>query len=119
MSAVAILAVVFGGVAVISAIDGYFSLERRKIDAALRQQEINDGVPPGTYSRPYKNRKAYRKAQKEFEQMREDMFQNKNFKNDEEIRSELIKGIKNLQQRIDNIDIIMQNRNEKEKENEN
>ncbi len=117
MTAVWIVGIVFAGVIALSAIDGYFSLEKRKIDAALRQQEINDGVAPGTYARPYKNKKAYKKAQKEFNEMREKMGSNpqneSRAKTEEEIRAELIKGIQNLQQRIDNIDTIMSSKQEK------
>ena len=124
MTAVWMVAIVFMGVIGIAAVDGYFSLEKRKIDAALRQQEINDGVAPGTYARPYKNKKAYRKAQKDFEEMRKQPnfnAQQNNVKSEDEIRAELINGIQNLQQRIDNIDTIMASRQKEEesKKNEN
>jgi hypothetical protein len=122
MTAVWIVAVVFLGVIGIVAVDGYFSLEKRKIDSVLRQQEINDGVAPGTYSRPYRGKKAYRKAQKEFEKAQSLNAENaktERQKSEEEVRAELIRGIKDLQQRIDNIDTIMESKKHTKENNNN
>lgn len=121
MAAVFIVLICCLAVIALTAIDGHFSLEKRKIDAILRQQEINDGVAPGTYSRPYKNKKAYRKAQKEFNEMKAQMDSSsqKEAKSEEQIREELIAGIKNLQERIDNIDTIMSSKQENKERGEN
>lgn len=117
-----------GAVIALVAIDGFYSIQKRKIDADLRRQEMEAGYPPGTYSRPSKkNKQAYEKNQKEAERRerkqskKETMFDKFNEKKDEVFhtnevdaeREELLKGINNLNSRIDNIEIIMASKKEK------
>lgn len=114
-----------GAVIALAAIDGFYSVQKRKIDADLRRQEMEAGYPPGTYSRPSKkNKQNYEKAQKEADrrerrEAKETMFDKfSDFKNevnpDEDAeREELLKGINNLNSRIDNIEIIMTSKKEK------
>ena len=52
----------------IMAISGqYFETKQKKmkIEAALRQQEMENGYAPGTYSRVYTSKSEYRKFEKE------------------------------------------------------
>ena len=73
-------------------------MKRMKIEAALRQMEMEKGYAPGTYSRMSNSRKSRKEAAKaaEINEMAE--------------REALEKGIKDLQDRIDNIDLIMKNK---------
>lgn len=73
-------------------------MKKMKIEAALRQMEMEKGYAPGTYSRMSTSRKSKKEAAKaaELNEMAE--------------REALEKGIRDLQDRIDNIDLIMKNK---------
>ena len=73
-------------------------MKKMKIEAALRQMEMEKGYAPGTYSRMSTSRKAKKEAKMEAEL------------NEKAERETLEKGIRDLQDRIDNIDLIMKNR---------
>ena len=73
-------------------------MKRMKIEAALRQMEMEKGYAPGTYSRMSTSKKAMKEARREAEI------------NEIAEREALEKGIKDLQDRIDNIDLIMKNK---------
>ena len=49
--AVIIVAIVFGSLIAITAIEKAFDLKKRKLEAEIRMQELRAGVAPGTYSR--------------------------------------------------------------------
>lgn len=105
MQAIAILVVIFSFLIIVTAIEGKFKRDKQKMEAALRMREMESGYPPGTYSSYTKKRNkkfavdgvnafAEKQAQKEL----------------------LMKGIDELQQRLDNIETIMQSRKAYEKE---
>lgn len=110
MEAVFILIVIFSFIIIISSIDEKSKMNKRKMDAALRMREMESGYPPGTYSgyNP-KNRKKNRSKHDDFPPMPEPGKQDQ--------RELLKKGIDDLQQRLDNIETIMQSRKAQEKEN--
>ncbi|MDT4762617.1 hypothetical protein [Sphaerochaeta sp. PS] len=108
MEAVMILIVIFVFIIVITSIDESFKMKRRKMDAALKMREMEGGYAPGTYSAyNYKRRRRHSKVEG-FTPMEET--------NRESQRELLKKGIDDLQQRLDNIEIIMQSRKAHEKE---
>ncbi len=93
----------------------------RKMEAALRQQEMESGVAPGTYTgkRARKDaERAYKTAARHDKYMRKhhrDLDDPPVFTSPDEVQTErdrLKNGIDNLQQRIDNIEVIMRSRNE-------
>jgi hypothetical protein len=87
MEPVLILSVIFTFIIIISTIDHRYNLRKKKIDAALRMREMEMGLPPGTYS------STKVKSGKK--------------------RAELKKGIDDLQQRLANLETIMNNRKAK------
>ncbi len=101
---IGIVAVVFTFVTIVS-IAGIISetkLKKMKIEAALRKAEMEHGYAPGTYSRSF-----YSKKDKDFEA---DL--NEWEKKREISREELEKGIRDLEKRIENIDLIMKEKKE-------
>ena len=111
MEAVLILIVIFSFIIIISTLDEKAKLQKRKMDAALRMREMESGYPPGTYSGyspRHKRRKGSKNDNFDFPPMGEP--------NKESQREVLKKGIDDLQQRLDNIETIMQSRKAQEKE---
>lgn len=109
MEAVFILIVIFSFIIIISTLDEKFKMNKRKMDAALRMREMESGYPPGTYSGySHKYRKRKRSKDDDFPSMEE--------ASKESQRELLKKGIDDLQQRLDNIETIMQSRKAQEKE---
>ena len=102
----------------IMAISGqYFETKQKKmkIEAALRQQEMENGYAPGTYSRVYTSKSEYRKFEKEQKKSRKrgvDPAMNDRARERSE-REALEKGIEDLQRRIDDIDLIIRTKNGK------
>ena len=82
-----------------------FDLKKRKLEAEIRMQELRAGVAPGTYSRISKKdlKKNARKGK-----ANEDLGVHQNTEAEE--REELLRGIADLKERIDNIDTIMASR---------
>ena len=109
--AAVIVAIVFGSLIAITAIEKAFDLKKRKIEAEIRMQELRAGVAPGTYSRISKKdlKKNARKDKSE-----ESLGEKQNTEAEE--REELLKGIANLKERIDNIDTIMASRKQNAEE---
>ena len=109
--AVVIVAIVCGSLIAITAIEKSFQLKKRKIEAEIRMQELRAGVAPGTYSRISKKdlKKSARKDKSE-----ESLGEKQNTEAEE--REELLKGIANLKERIDNIDTIMASRKQNAEE---
>ncbi|MDD3902485.1 MAG: hypothetical protein PHO09_02250 [Sphaerochaeta sp.] len=110
MEAIWILTVIFTFIIVISSIDNRHNLKKKKIDAAIRMQEMEMGIPPGTYS-GFKPRKRPVKGCKKSKGM-EDEDPMGTWKRETD-RADLKKGIDNLQQRLENIETIMNSRREK------
>ena len=111
MDAVEILSVIFFFIIVISIIDNRHTLKKKKIDAAIRMQEMEMGIPPGTYSTGFKPRKRPAKGCNK-NKGREDEDPMTTWKRETD-RADLKKGIDNLQQRLENIETIMNSRREK------
>ena len=103
--AVIIVAIVFGSLIAITAIEKAFDLKKRKLEAEIRMQELRAGVAPGTYSRISK--KDLKKNSRK-EKANEDLGVHQNTEAEE--REELLRGIVDLKERIDNIDTIMASR---------
>ena len=103
MEPVLILSVIFTFIIIISTIDHRYNLRKKKIDAALRMREMEMGLPPGTYSstkiKSGKNRNTVDPSFTEWKQTSN--------------RTELKKGIDDLQQRLANLETIMNNRKAK------
>lgn len=93
--------------------------KKMKIEAVLRKAEIEKGYAPGTYSRSFSSRKAYKEFTKEMKRRKRKGEDYSAYLNEEEERKALEKGIRDLEKRIENIDIIMKEKNKKtEKEND-
>ncbi len=103
--AVVIVAIVFGSLIAITAIEKAYDLKKRKLEAEIRMRELEAGVAPGTYSRISKKdlKKKARKDAKDDEGRSEKL-------SETEEREELLRGISDLKERIDNIDTIMASR---------
>ncbi|ADY14744.1 hypothetical protein [Sphaerochaeta globosa] len=104
MEAIWILSVIFTFIIIISTIDNRYNLRKKKIDAALRMREMEMGLPPGTYSST-KLKGGKRKGDMDAASFTE-WKQTSN-------RTELKKGIDDLQQRLANLETIMNNRRAK------
>lgn len=103
--AVVIVAIVFGSLIAITAIEKAYDLKKRKLEAEIRMKELNAGVAPGTYSRISK-KDLKKNARKEAKGM---VDENERMSEASE-REELLRGISDLKERIDNIDTIMASR---------
>ncbi|MDY4611515.1 MAG: hypothetical protein SPD11_12975 [Sphaerochaetaceae bacterium] len=113
---IAIVAIVFGSIVSIVKAGCDHELQEKKIEAALRQQEMENGAAPGTYT----GKRTRKQAEKAFKAAaRQERYRRRHHLDDQEYdepdieteRERLKKGIDNLQQRIDNIEIIMKSRN--------
>ncbi|MGH0052025.1 MAG: hypothetical protein ACQ5SW_01375 [Sphaerochaetaceae bacterium] len=102
MEAIWILTVIFTFIIIISFIDNRYNLRKKKIEAALRMREMEMGYPPGTYSNQ-RNRR--RKKGAAGEPSFTEWKQGTN-------RTELKKGIDELQGRLANLETIMNSRKE-------
>ncbi len=114
MEAVFILIVIFAFIIIISTLDEKFKVNKRKMDADLRMREMESGYPPGTYSGynpKHKKRKRSKNDDEDF------AFSSMGEPAKEAQREVLKKGIDDLQQRLDNIETIMQSRKAQDKEN--
>ncbi|MGE4583963.1 MAG: hypothetical protein AB7C91_04885 [Sphaerochaeta sp.] len=105
MQAVWILSVIFTFIIIVSTIDHRYTLRKKKIEAALRMREMEMGFPPGTYSDV---RIKHGKGKKDASWDPSFVAWQQGSK-----REELKKGINDLQQRLANLETIMNNRREK------
>ena len=87
--------------------------KKMKIEAVLRKAEIEKGYAPGTYSRSFSSRKAYKEFTKEMKKRKKNGEPDFPLKNDREERAALEKGIRDLEKRIENIDLIMKEKSKK------
>ncbi len=103
--AVLIVAIVCSSLIAIIAIEKAYDFKKRKFEAEIRMKELNAGVAPGTYSRISKKdlKKNARKKAKGMIDENEKM-------SEASEREELLRGISDLKERIDNIDTIMASR---------
>lgn len=126
MSAVIpILAIIFPFIVIIVIADNIHEekIKKMKIEAALREAEMEKGYAPGTYSRSFSSKAAYKEFERQAKRDRKnrkrdpEAFEKSPF-NEKEEREALEKGIKNLQERIDNIETIMKDKARRNKEGE-
>ncbi len=115
MEAVFILIVIFSFIIIISTLDEKAKANKRKMDAALRMREMESGYPPGTYS-GYNPKHRKRKRSKNDDDDFDFDFSSMAGPSKENQREVLKKGIEDLQQRLDNIETIMQSRKAADKE---
>ncbi len=122
---VPILAIIFPFIIVIVIADNIHEekIRKMKIEAALREAEMERGYAPGTYSRSFSSKAAYKEFERQAKRDRKNRKRNPgSFEqapfNEKEEREALEKGIRNLQERIDNIETIMKDKARKKKEKE-
>lgn len=94
-----------------------YNKDRMKIEAALREEEMRRGYMPGTFSRSFSSKKAYREMKKETKKAAKhartvDDMKYQGPHDDFMDREDLEKAISDLEARISNLDTIM-----KEKKN--
>ncbi|AEV29837.1 hypothetical protein SpiGrapes_2050 [Sphaerochaeta pleomorpha str. Grapes] len=107
MEAAWILVVIFSFVIIISAINNRHELKKKKLDAALRMQEMSQGIKPGTYS---SLRRRDRRRERKHTEGTADEGDGTGAWEKENNRAQLKKGIDDLQKRLDNIETIMNSR---------
>ena len=83
-------------------------VKRMMIEATLREEEMKRGYPPGTYSRTFSSKAAYKEMKKMDRQYKKSGF-TKEYHDDLE-REHLEKGINDLEERIKNLDEILGSR---------
>jgi len=113
--AIPITAIIVFGIIVLAAMDNYYNLKKKKIDAELRMREMEAGVAPGTYSRLSKKELRKAKRRKEKDTFSEESQEERDDPQAE--REALLKGIKDLKSRIDNIDTIISDKKAHKGEN--
>ncbi|MFA6844355.1 MAG: hypothetical protein WCR02_01375 [Sphaerochaetaceae bacterium] len=118
METVLILAVIFCGAIVLSAIEKKAEVRKKKIEATLRMEEMEQGYEPGTYSNfKEKRQKDYphSKVKHLHHEMEEaaEISQKKTME-----REQLKKGINGLEERLNNIETIMSSRQSNKEEKE-
>jgi len=107
MEAAWILVVIFSFVIIISSINNRHELKKKKLEAALRMQEMAQGIRPGTYS---SMRRKDRKRDRKHGTESKDEADGTGSWQQESNRAHLKKGIDDLQKRLDNIETIMNSR---------
>lgn len=113
--AVGIVAVIAGSIIAIIAMIQNYNEKKMKIEAALREEEIKHGYMPGTYSRSFSSKKAYKEMKKYNKKHSKDpSFEDFRMPGASERmeKEDLEKAISDLEARIANLDTIM-----KEKKN--
>ena len=88
------------------------SKERMKIEAALREEEMRRGYMPGTFSRSFSSKKAYKEMMKEAKRSAKHASSAEDMKyqgphDDLMDKEDLEKAISDLEERINNLDTIM------------
>lgn len=106
---VAIVAIIFSFVTVIviAAIIADTKEKKMKLEAAIRMEEIRKGYAPGTYSRSFSSKSAYKAMRKEAKKQKTAFRDPDDRYSEKEERENLEKGIKDLEERIRNLDTIM------------
>ena len=115
MMAIGIVAIVAGTIIAIIAMIQNYNEKKMKIEAALREEEMMRGYMPGTYSRSFASKKAYKELRKYNKKHPKEAFA-EDFKmpgaQERMDKEDLEKAISDLEKRIANLDTIM-----KEKKN--
>jgi hypothetical protein len=109
------LSIVFLSIIVICAISAWESVKKKKIEAALRMEEMRNGYAPGTYSDYKKGEKKSKGKVKHLHEEMEEAAKRGEEKNLE--REQLKKDIAGLETRLDNLQTIMDGRHEHEETN--
>ncbi len=104
MSDLLIVLVTFGFLFCLFGMYYSYKMKKMKTMAALRKMEMDKGYEPGTYSYIDKKDKKKRKGKED----RSFSQQNERIK-----REAIIKGIEDLEKRIDNIDTILKEKEER------
>lgn len=114
-----VISVVFLFIVIIIIVENIFDERKKKmkIEAALRQAEMERGYAPGTYSRSFSSKKAFKEFSKEMKK-RKKSDEERGYMSEKEEREMLERGIRDLEKRIENIDIILKNKNGKAEEKE-
>lgn len=93
--------------------------KKMKIEAALRAEELNHGYAPGTYSRSFSSKSAYRAMKKENKRWERDFkksgktYSESFGETGESERDILERGIKDLEERMKNLDTILNEKKRK------
>lgn len=115
MTGIIELIIVFGSVIAIVAVACYFGYREEELKVRLRMKEMEEGFPPGTYSKISK--KDLKRARKMAGNSQWTASEQEAFRrhSEESEREMLMQGIKDLKSRIDNIDTIMKDKKGEEK----
>lgn len=81
--------------------------KKLKIEAALRSEELKHGYAPGTYSRSFSSKSAYKAMKRENRRWEKEFKKNGPMKPELDEREILQKGINDLEERIKNLDTIL------------
>ena len=87
--------------------------KKMKIEAAIRVEELRNGYAPGTYSRSFAKKSAYKAMKKDTKRWARDCKKNEsvysaiNEAHEQNERESLEKGIRDLEERIKNLDTIL------------
>ncbi len=85
-----------------------YKMNKLKIEASLRMSELERGYQPGTYSKSFSSRRSRKEFKREFKRMAKEGF---SFKDPAEAeREDLERGIKDLEERMRNLDEILRER---------
>lgn len=119
--AIGILSIIFTFIIIIVIADNRHEekMRKMKIEAAMREAEMQHGYAPGTYSRTFSSKKEYKAFEKEMKKRRKKGNFQEEYRphGDREEREALEKGIEDLEKRIENLNIIL-NEKRRKKENE-
>lgn len=118
-----IVAIVFSFVTIIvlAAMVSDHKEKRMKIEATLRLEELRRGYAPGTYSRSFSSHSAYKAMKRENKKWEKErkrngsIFEEPRDLSDEEERLVIERGIKDLEERIKNLDTIMKEKESRDK----
>lgn len=95
-------------------------MRKMKIEAALREAEMQRGYAPGTYSRTFSSKKSYKEFEREMKKRKkkgqEPIFCSPEHDEASE-RAALEKGIEDLQKRIENLDVILNDKKRQKQDN--
>lgn len=116
-----VIAIIFGFVTVIvlAGIIAEYKEKKLKIEAAIRTAELKHGYAPGTYSRSFSSKSAYKAMRRENKRWEKEMKKNGHLYADgdkmaeEDERAVLERGIQDLEERIRNLDTIMKEKQRK------
>lgn len=114
---IGIVSIIVGSILILS-IAGMiqdYNLKRMKLEAALREEEMRRGYMPGTYSRSFSSKKAYKEMKRYNKKVSRNKGNAEDFRmpgvhEDPMEKEDLERAINDLEQRINNLDTIMKER---------